>query len=200
MLPVGFDVSSYEVPDVERDSREVLFMGELRAGFNRDALEFFVTRVIPHLDDVPGLKITIVGGELPRYLEYIKRDERVEVTGRVPDVRPYLARAGCLVVPLRFGGGLRIRILEAMMAGTPIVCSSVAIAGMSFQPSREYLLADTPVDTAEEIKRIATDPDFAREIARNATAAVKERYSSEVQSERALAGFRYLVSRRTYRK
>jgi glycosyltransferase involved in cell wall biosynthesis len=194
VLPFGLDVETYTQPVGERDPREILFMGALRAGFNRDALEYFVQKVFPHLDELRDIKITVVGGDLPRHLEYFGRDDRVEVTGRVPDVRPYLARAGCLVVPLRFGGGLRIRILEAMMAGTPIVCSTVAIAGMEFQPNREYLLADTPADTATEIRRLLDDPSLGSEIARNAATAVRERYERDAQSRRTAALFRYIVS------
>jgi glycosyltransferase involved in cell wall biosynthesis len=193
VLPVGLDVDSYEESDVERDPREILFMGELRASFNIDALDYFACKIFPHLDDIPDLRVTVVGGLLPKHLTFFGRDERVEVTGRVPDVRPYLARAACMVVPLRFGGGLRIRILEAMMAGIPIVCSGVAIAGMDFRPDDDYLLADTPVDTASQVKRLLEDPSLGREMARNARDRVRGRYSSKVQSERALELFRNIV-------
>ena len=130
---------------------------------------------------------------MPDHLKFFGRDSRVEVTGRVPDVRPYLARAACLVVPLRFGGGLRIRILEAMMTGAPIVCSSVAIAGMEFQPERDYLLADTPRDTASQILRLLDDPALGREIAQSARNAVRDRYSTDVQSARTLDLFRNIL-------
>jgi glycosyltransferase involved in cell wall biosynthesis len=194
VLPFGLDEGAYAGAAAERNPREVLFMGELRASFNRDALDYFVRKVIPHLDDAGDLLVTVVGGDLPPHLRFFGQDPRVEVTGRVPDVRPYLERAACLVVPLRFGGGLRIRILEAMMAGTPIVCSSVAIAGMDFRPGREFLLADTPRDTATHIKRLIDDPSKAREIARNAREAVAERYSSKLQSERMLQVFQHIVA------
>lgn len=194
VLPFGLDVEAYATPTGERNPREVLFMGALRASFNRDALDYFVLNIFPHLDDVADLSVTVVGGELPRHLGHFGLDRRVEVTGRVPDVRPYLDRAACLVVPLRFGGGLRIRILEAMMAGTPIVCSSVAIAGMDFQGEREYLLADTPRDTAAQVKRLLDDPSLGLEIARNARTAVVERYASKVQSDRTSALFRHILN------
>lgn len=195
VLPVGLDVDRLrgegELPP--REARDVLFMGELRASFNRDALEFFVTRVFPFLDDTEGLRVTIVGGGLPRRLEYFGRDPRVEVTGRVADVGPYLARTSCLVVPLRFGGGLRIRILEAMLAGAPVVCTAVAIAGMPFEPGRDYLAADRPDEIADQIKRLLDRPELGREIAKNAAAAVTSHYDSKLQSERVLKLFHHLV-------
>jgi glycosyltransferase involved in cell wall biosynthesis len=168
-------------------------MGELRASFNADALEYFILKIFPHLSDVEDIRITVVGGALPDHLQFFGRDERVEVTGRVPDVRPYLARTACLVVPLRFGGGLRIRILEAMMTGAPIVCSSVAIAGMDFQPERDYLLGDTPRDTASQIMRLLEDPELGREIAHNARKAVRDGYSTGVQAARTLELFQNIL-------
>jgi glycosyltransferase involved in cell wall biosynthesis len=100
------------------------------------------------------------------------------------------------VVPLRFGGGLRIRILEAMMAGVPVVCTKVAIAGMPFAPERDYLSADDPADIAGQIKRLLDDPALGAQIARNATEVVERQYNPELQSERTLQLFRYLSSRK----
>ena len=194
VLPVGFDTTSYQRLEKGRDPHDVLFMGELRASFNQDALDYFVRRIVPHLDDAGDIRITVVGGELPPHLEYFARDPRVEVTGRVPDVRPYLARTSCLVVPLRFGGGLRIRILEAMMAGAPVVCTPVAIAGMEFEPERDFLLANNPVELAGQIKRLLADPALVETLSRNAAAAVAQRYDAKVQSDRCLKLFHYIVS------
>ncbi len=193
VLPFGLDTDSYAESSIVRNPREILFMGELRASFNADALEYFILKVFPHLSDVEDMRITIVGGELPEHLQFFSKDERVEVTGRVPDVRPYLARTACLVVPLRFGGGLRIRILEAMMMGAPIVCSSVAIAGMEFKPGRDYLLADTPRETASRIIRFLDDSSLGREIAHNARNVVRERYSVAIQASRTLEMFRNML-------
>jgi glycosyltransferase involved in cell wall biosynthesis len=196
VLPVGLDTDRLRRDESAqpRNPREVLFMGELRASFNQDALEFFVRKVFPHFDDLDDIRVTVVGGALPAHLEYFGRDPRVEVTGRVPDVRPYLVRASCLVVPLRFGGGLRIRILEAMMAGTPVVCTAVAIAGMPFEPERDYLAADEPAEIANQVKRLLDDPALGEEISGNAAAAVERCYSANIQSDRTLRLFRHLVS------
>jgi glycosyltransferase involved in cell wall biosynthesis len=192
VLPFGIDPDAYPEASA-RDRREVLFMGALRAVFNADALRFFAREVYPHLTDEPDVRYTVVGGALPRGAENLARDPRVEVVGRVADVRPYLARARCLVVPLRFGGGLRIRILEAMMAGLPVVCSSVAIAGMDFRPGTEFLLADTGVETAREIRRLLGDQKLAASISANARRAVVERYGAGKQAERTRTLFRDIL-------
>ena len=116
----------------------------------------------------------------------LEREPEVEVVGTVPDVRPHLHRASCLVIPLRFGGGLRIRILEAMAAGLPIVCSSVASAGMPVEPNKDYLLARTPKEFAAQIGRVLQDREAAAEMAASALIKVHSAYGAEAQSNRVV--------------
>jgi glycosyltransferase involved in cell wall biosynthesis len=192
VLPFGVDVPADETPEGERRRDEILFMGALGAGFNRDALVYFVERIVPHLDDVDA-DITVVGGKLPQEIAEFGRRPRVRVVGRVPDVRRHLARATCLVIPLRFGGGLRIRTLEAMAAGLPVVCTSVAMAGMAFEPEEHYLLADDPVDFARQVRRLIDDPVLAAAIARRARSRITSAYGRPGQRERLRALFQRLA-------
>jgi glycosyltransferase involved in cell wall biosynthesis len=186
VLPIGIDTALFSPPGMKRAPGEVLFLGHLGASFNRDALEFFATMVYPKLAGVEGLSVTVVGGHLPDHLEFFGLRPDVEVVGHVSDVRPYLHRASCLVVPLRFGGGLRIRILEAMAAGVPVVCTSVAIAGMPFEPGTHFLLADDPDGLAEAIKRVLSDAEFAGSLAASALRRVREEYPVDAQESRAV--------------
>jgi glycosyltransferase involved in cell wall biosynthesis len=180
VLPFGLDPERFAGGEERR--REVLFMGALQAPFNRDALEYLAREIYPLMDDVDDFQLTIVGGALPPALSYLERDRRVTVVGRVVDVRPYLHRAACIVIPLRFGGGLRIRTLEAMMSGLPVVCSTVAVAGMDFEPDRDYLLADSPADTAAAIRRLLEDPVLAERIAESARERASRMYGAVAQT------------------
>lgn len=182
VLPFGLDGSPAENTATGRSAREVLFMGAMSASFNRDALDFFIRFIYPHLDSIEDLSFSIVGGRLPQELAYFEKIADVEVTGKVGDVRPYLARATCLVVPLRFGGGLRIRILEAMLAGLPIICSSVAIAGMPFTAEEDYLLAEKPEEYGSQIKRLIEDPKLAARLADSAGKKVRDLYNVDKQT------------------
>jgi len=196
VLPFGIDDGA-DAPATEEHERrrdEILFMGAMSASFNRDALTYFVERIVPHLDDVDA-DISIVGGALPVRIEWFGRAPRVDVVGRVADVAPYLHRATCIVIPMRFGGGLRIRILEAMAAGLPIVCTSVAMAGMDFEPERDYLLADEPADFAGQVRRLLDDPDLGRAIAGSARERVVSRYGRTAQRERLNTLLQRLVNK-----
>ena len=195
VLPVGVDVDLFASPGLPRNRGEVLFLGHLGAIFNGDALEYFVRDVYPKLGDVEDLRVTIVGGKLPGSLRFFESEPGVEVVGSVGDVRPFLHRASCLVIPLRFGGGLRIRVLEAMSAGIPLVCTPVAIAGMPFEAGQDFLLAGTADELAGAIRRLLGDAGLRAGLSASAAQRVRQHYASDVQARLAAELIRGLVRR-----
>ena len=195
IMPFGVDTDHFSPSGMQRNKGEILFLGHLKAPFNRDALNYFIQRIHPHIDDLEGASVAIIGGELPKELQYFGLKRDVDVIGRVSDIRPYLHRASCLVVPLRFGGGLRIRILEAMAAGLPIVCSSVAIAGMPFEAGQDYLLAEKPEEFGEQIQRVLADKQLAAGLSRSALGRVRELYGAERQRRRLVEQTRALIDK-----
>jgi glycosyltransferase involved in cell wall biosynthesis len=154
VLPFGVDVDFHAPSGMQRNEGEVLFLGRLDEPSSRDALEYFIRKIYPRVDDVPGISITIVGDRLPSDVEFFGLLPEVEVVGRVSDVRPYLHRASCLVAPARFGGGLRISVLLAMAAALPVVASPVAMNGLPFEAETEYLSAADPEEYARQIRRV----------------------------------------------
>jgi len=186
VLPFGMDLDRYLEIDERRNAGEILFMGAMDAPFNRDALEYFIREIHPHLRDLDGLQISIVGGALPRHLRKFAPVEGVRVIGRVQDVRPHLRRASCMVIPLRYGGGLRIRILEAAAAELPLVCTGVAAAGMPFEANRDYLLAGNPEEFRAAVRKLLESPEKAAAMAARARRRVEAEYSLGEQRRRIL--------------
>ena len=193
IIPFGVDTDFHAPSGMRRNRDELIFVGDTRTAVNRDALEYFAHKIYPHLQDIDGLSITIVGGNLPSELRYFGLQPEVEIVSDVADVRPYLHRASCLVVPVRFGGGLAVQILEAMAAELPVVCSGVALVGMPFEPEEELLRADSPEEYARQIGRILGDPAFARRIAEAARQRVRERFGLDSQERLTLAMVRELI-------
>jgi glycosyltransferase involved in cell wall biosynthesis len=193
VMPFGIDVDFFAPSGMQRNKGEVLFLGHLDEPVNLDALDYFVRKIYPHVDDVEGLSITIVGGNLPSELKFFGLLPEVEVVGRVSDVRPYLHRASCLVAPLRFGGGLRIRILEAMAAGLPVVAGRATMSAMPFEKDQEFLAADKPEDYANQIRRVLGDEPTAARLSQEASRGVRERFASTGQARRVVAMVRQLV-------
>jgi glycosyltransferase involved in cell wall biosynthesis len=168
VLPFGLPATSFAPAGPGRVSREVLFLGAMGAAFNRDALLHFVGDIYPSLSTIEGIRFTVVGGDLPGGLEAFGEAPNVEVAGHARDVRPFLDRAVCLVVPLRYGGGLRIRIIEAMAVGLPVVASPTAVEGMAVVAGEHVLVANTPADYRSHVARLIGDPGFAAGLAARA--------------------------------
>jgi glycosyltransferase involved in cell wall biosynthesis len=193
VLPFGFDVDFYGPSGMQRNKAELLFVGNLDEAFNRDALDYFIRKIYPHIDDVVGLTITIVGGNLPTELKFFGLLPEVEVIGKVPDARPYLHRASCLVMPLRFGGGLVIHVLEAMAAGLPVVTSSAVMRGIAFEADKDFLLADQAEEFATRIRQVLGDETSAAAMAEAASRRVRELFGLEGQKRKAIAMVRALI-------
>jgi glycosyltransferase involved in cell wall biosynthesis len=165
VLPFGLEESAFAGEIVPRTSREVLLIGAMHSAFNRDAAVHFVRDIYPAISSLSGLRVTIVGGALPPEIADFTNTPNVEIPGHAPDIGPFLRRAACLVVPLRFAGGIRIRILYAMAAGVPVVCSPVAVEGMGLEPGRDVLLATTPTEYRSHIERLLDHPTHGQLIA-----------------------------------
>lgn len=192
IMPLGLDIDFYAPSGMQRNRGEILFLGHLDEPANVDGLEFFARKVYPHISDHAEWSMTIVGGKLPGDLKYFGLLPEVEVVGRVPDVRPYLHRASCLVVPLRFGEGLKVPVLEAMAAGLPVVSSLAGMGGLPFEPGGQFLHAETGEEFAAQIKKVFDDSDFASALADRAAQRVSERFANDGAQQ----AIRELVNRR----
>jgi len=146
---------------------------------NEDAIRYITEQIMPRVKQaVPDATLTVVGrNPYPGLLELSRRDSSIIVTGRVDDVRPYMERAAAYIVPLRIGGGTRLKIFEAMVMEKAIVSTSIGAEGLPVQHGAELLLADTPETFAESVIRLLQDPGFAGRLGEQAAKAVRERFS-----------------------
>lgn len=187
VLPFGLPATSFAATATARTSREVLFLGAMGAAFNRDALGHFALDIHPLLANIDSIRFTIVGGALPHDIKFLGAFANVEVVGHARDARPFLDRATCLVVPLRYGGGLRIRIIEAMAAGLPVVAAPVAVEGMDLEPGRHVLIATSPDEYRTHVARLLEDRDYAAALAARARSHAWETYGPAARGERLRA-------------
>jgi glycosyltransferase involved in cell wall biosynthesis len=143
-----------------------------------DALRYFLESIYPRVvERHPDVTLRIIGSHVPRALERLAgRWPSVELVGYVEDVRSELARATVSVVPLRVGGGTRLKILESMAAGTPIVTTSIGCEGLEVGPGRHLLVGDSPETFADCVSDLLADADKRRRIAREARSLVESKY------------------------
>ena len=129
----------------------------------------------------PELTYDIVGARPPRALqELAERCEGVRLHGYVADAVPFWTQASALAVPLLSGGGVRVKILEAMAMGVPVISTTLGCEGLDVQDGVHLLVADSPAAFAQACARVLQDSDLARHLARNARQLILERYDAKV--------------------
>ena len=157
-----------------------MFMGTMSYYPNIDAMRYFFDEMYALLQQqVPNVRVLIVGqNPVPEIRALGERYPNVTVTGRVPDVRPYLAQAHVLMVPLRLGGGTRLKIVEAMAAGVPVVSTRVGAQGLlDVAQEGAIALADTAHEFVEAIVHLLQSPDHVADMVQKARRLAEERYS-----------------------
>ena len=148
----------------------------------------FVQDIWPRIAEAhPEARCKIIGGRPPPSLLALA-GPRVELTGFVSDLRPHLAAAAAVVVPLRLGGGTRLKIVEAMAMGKAIVSTTLGAEGIEAVPGRDLLIEDEPAAFADAVNRLLADPDLAARIGQSARRLAVQRYSWSGAAQ-ALEGF-----------
>jgi glycosyltransferase involved in cell wall biosynthesis len=182
----GVDTSFFQPADTPREPATLLFLGSLEWRPNLDGVQQMLEHVFPAVRrDVPNARLLLVGRNPPDWLRRAARQEaNVELHGNVPDVRPFLARAGMLVVPLRIGGGSRLKILEALACGTPVVSTCVGAEGLALVPGQHIEVSPSIAELSASIVRLVRDPQRALRQAEAGRAQVLRRYDWDRLAER----------------
>lgn len=179
-VPTGVDTEFFRPRGGEqREPHNLVFTGSMDWLPNEDAIQFFTKEIMPRIRErVPDVTLTVVGrNPYASLVELGKRDPSIIVTGRVEDVRPYMERAAAYIVPIRVGGGTRLKIYEAMAMEKPIISTTIGAEGLPLTDGRELLLADTAEAFAAAVVSVLQDERKARELGERAASAVRERFS-----------------------
>jgi glycosyltransferase involved in cell wall biosynthesis len=179
VIPNAADVEYYRprAGDPLSDGRTVVFFGHLSYVPNVDGVAYFVRDIWPRIAaSHPDARCKIIGTS-PSPSLLALQGPRIEVTGFVPDLRPHLATAAAVVVPLRLGGGTRLKIVEAMAMAKAVVSTSLGAEGIEAVSGRDILIEDEATAFADAVNRLLADPDLARRIGQSARELAVERYA-----------------------
>jgi glycosyltransferase involved in cell wall biosynthesis len=176
-VPNGVDLE-YMQPACESPAgSELVFVGRIGYRPNTDAVVYFASAILPLIwRDHPQVTLTVVGADVPAEVQALA-GPRIAITGPVPDVRPYMRRAAAVVVPLRFGGGTRLKVLEAMGMAKPIVSTTLGCEGLDVQHGRHVLLADDAQAFAHAVDRVLTQPTAAAAVGLQGRRLAERQYS-----------------------
>lgn len=183
-VPTGVDVDYFAENGAAAISSDMIFTGSMDWLPNVDAVEYFIAEVLPLIRArIPGATFTIAGRSPdPRVLRAAEGVAGVTITGKVADMRPYLWGAKLSVVPIRIGGGTRLKIYECMAAGLPVVSTTIGAEGLSYTDGKDILLADNPASMADCCVRLLTDQSRRHAVAAEACAHVRQNFSWEAVS------------------
>jgi glycosyltransferase involved in cell wall biosynthesis len=158
-LPVGVDTERLRPIPLFLEFGKVTTLGTMSWPPNADAVRYFIESIYPRIkSELPEARFTVIGANPPPEIRSLaSRDSSIEVTGYVDDIRAALDGTGAFVVPLRIGSGIRVKILDAMAMGLPIVTTSIGCEGIELIPGEHALVADNPAHFAESVIRLLRD-------------------------------------------
>jgi polysaccharide biosynthesis protein PslH len=183
-IPNGVDLEYFRLLPAPEARDHLVFTGSMDWRPNQDAARYFAESIFPLLrQQRPNLECTFVGRSPPPEIEKLARIPGFHVSGTVPDVRPYVERAAAYIVPLRVGGGSRLKILEALSMGRPVVSTTVGAEGLVVEPGKHLLLADDPAAFAQAVLRVLDDQDLAGSLVAEGARLVREKYGWDALAE-----------------
>ncbi|MBI4477557.1 MAG: glycosyltransferase [Acidobacteria bacterium] len=177
-VPTGVD-SAYFQPDGFRESpARVVFTGSMDWHPNDDGVRYFIDAILPRIRaEVPDVSFAVVGRQPGASLRALAERAGVIVTGRVADVRPFIGEASVYVVPIRAGGGTRLKILEALAMEKAVVSTTVGAEGLPLVPGRHFLSADDPQQFAQSVVSLLRSPGERRRLGEEGRHLVERHHS-----------------------
>jgi glycosyltransferase involved in cell wall biosynthesis len=177
LVPNGVDCEYFCPDDAVSANPSILFTGMMNHPPKVDAAEWFSHEIFPRLRrELPDLCFTIVGSRPHARVMALGQRPGVHITGEVEDVRPYIAGCSAFVVPLRSGGGTRLKILQAMAMERPVISTSLGAEGLEVTPGVNILIAENPAEFVKHILGLAASPEAACQLGKAGRRLVEAQY------------------------
>ena len=195
----GVDVDYFKQKDGHDNTNRLIFAGRMDQYSNVDAIMQFCRNVWPLVKEkFPKMRFSIIGNNPPqKLLDMAKSDERIEVLGYVDDVRPYFAGATISICPIRDGGGTRLKILDAMAMGMPIISTTIGCEGIDVSPGINVFIANTPEEYVQSIGKLINDDMLRKSLSNCARITVEKKYSWNIIGQKLNKYYHDSVSKDT---
>jgi glycosyltransferase involved in cell wall biosynthesis len=184
VIPNCINLEEYDGLGVEPVPNQLIFSGPFRYYANYEAMQWFVREVFPKvLEQAPDARLLITGDHAGLPLPPV---HNVTLTGFVPDIKSLMVSSWVSIAPLRSGGGTRLKILESLAVGTPVVCTTKGAEGLDATPGEHLLIGDSTEEFANHVIRVLKDKDLREQLSVNGNRFVKEKYNWETMMPRFL--------------
>ena len=185
VIKTGVD-TEYFAPATEYAARRahLVFTGSMDWLPNEDGIQYFVREILPRVRQTePEATLSIIGRSPTPAVKRLAETAGIDVTGRVDDVRPHIAKGSVYIVPLRIGGGTRLKIFEAMAMGKAVVSTTVGAEGLPVTAGHDIIIADEPARFAQAVVHLIRDAELRERIERSARQLVVDRYDWSAVAE-----------------
>jgi glycosyltransferase involved in cell wall biosynthesis len=193
VVPISVDTQAVAQATPLSAGHELLFVGGLHWPPNADAVAYFIGEMLPIIRScLPDVHLTVVGRTDGVLHDRLRAAAGVTFAGHVPDIEPFFRRSRAMVVPIRSGSGMRVKILDALARGMPTVTTSVGCEGIAAISGTHLLIADTPEAFAAEVVRVLTEDDLALSLSARSRELARNTYDQSVVGRQTLAGLNRL--------
>lgn len=183
VVPIAVDTQQLQPIKRKPASKNIVTLGTLHYPPNADGIRWFFNEVFPLVrQSVPDVTLTIIGKNPPQdFLELAERyPDVIKVTGYVPELAPYLEQSALMVVPVRAGGGMRVRILEAFAYGMPVVTTTIGLEGIKAELDTDILVADTATDFSIKVTELLENTSLREKLSVNGRRLAEKKYDWQV--------------------
>jgi glycosyltransferase involved in cell wall biosynthesis len=178
IIPNGVDTKVYRGIETVFKQNSIIFTGSFKYHPNYEAMVWFINYVFPLiLNRIPDAHLMITGDHVGLL---VPESKNVTLTGYVNDINDYISSSGVSIAPLLSGGGTRLKILEAMAIGTPVVATSKGAEGLDARNKEQLIIADTPESFANGVIEILKTPDLRQQLSSNGKKFVREKFDWSV--------------------
>jgi glycosyltransferase involved in cell wall biosynthesis len=199
VIPNGVDLDYFCPGQVERRRFNLVFSGKMSYHANIATALYLYQQIMPFIwQQRPEATLTIVGSRPPKAIQLLANDPRVEVTGYVEDLRPYVSRAEVMLSPMVYSVGIQNKVLEAMALGTPVVVAAQAATALGTEPGRDLLVAASPQDFASATLRLMDDANLRAQLSQQGRAYVEQQHDWQKVTQRLIAIYQQAIDIHTY--
>ena len=201
VIPNGVDIDFFKPQDVVEDYPSVVFVSDMSGKPTIDNILYFYKNIYPFIiQEIPNIKLYLVGRNPAKEIRDLESDSTVIVTGTVEDVRPYIAKSSVFIAPMIVGTGIKNKVLEAMAMGKAVVTTSIGADGINGVDGTDFMITDSPNDFAKITLKLLNDVEIRNVLGNNARNVIEKDYSWEKNAEALNILFNNLVTTDSYEK